>query len=88
LEAAEISNTFFSEIGTNLSKDVAEAGVSYSEFLTETDKLFSFFETTLAHVYSLFLKLSRSKALGADNIPAKLLKKCPNLIWESAIIDI
>ena len=53
LEAAEIFNTFFSEIGTNLSKDVAEAAVSYSEFLTETDKLFSFCETTPAHVYSL-----------------------------------
>ena len=36
LEAAEIFNTFFSEIGTNLSKDVAEAEVSYSDFLTET----------------------------------------------------
>ena len=53
VEAAEIFNTFFSEIGTNLSKDVAEAAVSYSEFLTETDKLFSFCETTPAHVYSL-----------------------------------
>ena len=42
LEAAEIFNTFFFEIGANLSKDVAEAAVSYSEFLTETDKLFSF----------------------------------------------
>ena len=41
MEAVEIFNTFFSEIGTNLSKDVVEAEVSYSDFLTETDKLFS-----------------------------------------------
>ena len=61
LEAAEIFNTFFSEIGTNLSKDVAEAAVSFSEFLTEADKLSSFCETTPAHVYSLLLKLSTSK---------------------------
>ena len=83
LEAAEIFNTFFSEIGTNLSKDVAEAAVSYSDFLTETDKLFSFSETTPAHVYSLLSKLSKSKATGPDNIPAKLLKECPDLICES-----
>ena len=82
-EAAEIFNTFFSEIGTNLSKDVAEAAVSYSDFLTETDKLFSFSETTPAHVYSLLSKLSKSKATGPDNIPAKLLKECPDLICES-----
>ena len=83
LEAAEIFKTFFSEIGTNLSKDVVEAAVSYSEFLTETDKLFSFCETTPAHVYSLLSKLSKSKATGPDNIPAKLLKECPDLIFES-----
>ena len=59
LEAAEIFKTIFSEIGANLSKDVAEAAVSYSEFLTETDKLFSFCETTPAHVYSLLSKLPR-----------------------------
>ena len=83
LEAAEIFNTFFSEIGTNLSKDVSEAAVSYSEFLIETDKLFSFCETTPAHVYLLLSKLSRSKATGPDNIPAKLLKECPDLLCES-----
>ena len=83
MEAAEIFITFFSEIGANLSKDVAEAAVSYSEFLTETDKLFSFCETTPAHVYSLLSKLSKSKATGPDNISAKLLKECPDLICES-----
>ena len=34
LEAADIFNTLFSEIGPNITKDVAEAVVSYSEFLT------------------------------------------------------
>jgi len=42
LEAAESFNTFFSGIAPNLSKDVTEAAVSYTEFLTETDKMFSF----------------------------------------------
>ena len=37
----------------------------------------------LVCVYSLLSKLSRSKATGPDNISAKLLKKCPDLIGES-----
>ena len=80
MEAAEIFNAFFSEIGTYLIKDVAEAAVSYSEFLTETDKLFSFCGTTPDHVNLLLSKLSRSKPTGPDNTPAKLLKECPDLI--------
>ena len=32
MEAAEIFNTVFSEIGPNLSKDVVEADISYTEF--------------------------------------------------------
>ena len=84
MEAAEIFNTFFSEIGTNLSKDVAEAAVSYSDFLTETDKLFSFCEITPAHVYSLLSKLSKSKGTGRDNIPAKLLKDSLSLIFNQS----
>jgi len=35
LEAAEIFNTFFSEIGQNLSKDVADADASYTDFLKD-----------------------------------------------------
>ena len=44
---------------------------------------FPFVETTPAHVDSLLLKLSRSKATGPDNIPAKHLKECPDLICVS-----
>ena len=83
MEAADIFNTFFSEIGPNLSKDVVEADISYTEFLTETDKKFLFCETSPAHVYSLLSKLSRLKATGPDNIPAKFLKECPDLIRNS-----
>ena len=77
LEAAEIFNTFFSEIGTNLSKDVAEAEVSYADFLTETDKLFSFCETTPAHVYSLLSKRSKSKATGPIISPPNSWRNAP-----------
>jgi len=83
LGVAEIFNTFFSEIGQNLSKDVVDADASYNDFLKESDKTFSFCETSPAYVYSLLSKLSRSKATGPDNISAKLLKECPDLICES-----
>ena len=86
LKEAEIFNTFFSEMGPNLSKDVVDADASYTDFLKETDKTFSFSETSPAYVYSLLSKLSRSKATGPDNISAKLLKECPELICESLLL--
>jgi len=52
-------NTFFSEIGANLSMDVVDADASYTDFLKGTDKTFSFCETSPAYVYSLLSKLSR-----------------------------
>jgi len=83
MKATENFHSIFSEIGPNLSKDVIEADVSYTEFITDTDKRFLFFETSPAHVYSLLSQFSRSKATGPDNISAKLLKECPDLICES-----
>ena len=50
---------------------------------TKTDKEFAFEETTCAHIFSLLSKLCKSKATGLDNISAKLLRECPDLIAES-----
>ena len=37
---AEMLNSFFTEIGPSLSRDVTEVDKSFEEFLTETDKNF------------------------------------------------
>ena len=45
-----------------------------------------FEKTTSTHVFSLLSKLCRSKATGLDNISAKLLRECPDLLAESLTV--
>ena len=83
VDVAELLNTFFTEIGPSLSGNVENVETTYEEFLCATDKEFAFEETTCAHIFSLLSKLCKSKATGLDNISAKLLRECPDLIAES-----
>ena len=43
---AEMLNSFFTEIGPSLSRDVTEVEKSFKEFLTEVDKISFVFEKT------------------------------------------
>ena len=83
VDVSELLNTFFTEIGPSLSRNVENVETTYEEFLCATDKEFAFEETTCAHIFSLLSKLCKSKATGLDNISAKLLRECPDLIAES-----
>ena len=82
-DIAEMLISFFTEIGPSLSRDVTEVDKSFEEFLTETDKKFVFEKTTPIHVFALLSKLCKSKATGLDNISAKLLRECPDVLAES-----
>ena len=82
-DIAEMLNSFFTEVGPSLSGDVTEVDKSFDEFLTATDKNFVFEKTTPTRVFALLSKLCRSKATGLDNISAKLLRECPDLLAES-----
>ena len=75
---AELLNTFFTEIGPNLSRHVENVDTTYEEFICATDKEFVFEETSSAHIFSLLSKLCKSKATELDNISAKLLRECPD----------
>ena len=83
VDVAELLNNFFTEIGSNLSRNVENVETTYKEFLCATDKEFVFEETTSSHIFSLLSKLCKFKATGLDNISAKLLRECPDLIAES-----
>ena len=83
VDFAELSNTFFTEIGPSFSQNVENVETTYEEFLCATDKGIAFEETTSAHVLSPLSKLCRYKATGLDNISAKLLKESPDLKAES-----
>ena len=77
---------FFTEIGPNHSRHVMEVDNSFEKFLSETDEDFMFKETTSTHIFSLLSKLFRSKTTGLDNISAKLLRKCPDLLAQSLTV--
>ena len=70
VDVSESLNTFFTEIGPSLSRNVENVETTYEEFLCATDKEFAFEETTCAHIFSLLSKLCKSKATGLDNISA------------------
>ena len=61
-----------SEIGPNLRRHTLVYS-SFEEFL---------FNSSPAHMFSLLSKLCKSKATGLDDILAKLLRECADLLAE------
>ena len=83
----EISDTFndhFSTIGPRLANEIPPIGQnddsSYTNFITCNNKTFHFCPTSGNIVFSHLNKLSRSKATGLDNISARLIRECADLI--------
>ena len=62
---------------------MTEVDKSFEEFHTETYKNFVFEEPTPTNVFALLSKLCKSKATGLDNISAKLLRECLDVLAES-----
>ena len=80
-ESAEEFNHHFATIGTKPSGEIPEsASTSYHNYLTGTNKWFEFRPTTPHHVFSLLNTLDKSKAVGLDDISARLIRECADLI--------
>ena len=80
-ELAEEFNHHFATIGTKLASEIPEsASTSYHNYLTGTDKRFEFHLTTPHPVFSLLNTLDKSKAVGLDDISARLIRECADLI--------
>ena len=82
-EIAEKFNHYFVEIGPELARDIREPNVSFTNFLSSHDGLFTFSEVESSSVSTLLSKLCKSKATGLDGISAKLLRECHDLISDS-----
>jgi len=83
----EVSNAFndhFSTIGTKLANEVplVTNGSSYADYIVtySSDNKFIFSPISSSKVFSLLHKLYRSKAIGLDNISAKLIRECADPI--------
>ena len=82
----EISNAFnehFSTIGPRLAPEIPLTSDEESIYLKNTSKnykKFCFRPTTTSDVFTHQNKLSKTKATGLDNIPARLIRECADII--------
>ena len=81
VELAEEFNHHFATIGTKLASEISEsASTSYHNYLTGTNKRFEFRPTTPHHIFALLNTLDKSNAFGLDDISARLVRECVDLI--------
>ena len=85
--SSELSNAFndhFSTIGSRLANEIppndSNSDLSYINNINVNHNNFSFSSTSSSIVFSHLNKLCRSKATGLDNISAKIIRVCANLI--------
>ena len=84
--SSELSNAFndhFSTIGPRLANEIpptAKNNSSYINNIKVNNNKFSFSSTNCSIVFSHLSKLCRSKATGLDNISAKIVRECADLI--------
>ena len=87
--SSELSNAFndhFSTIGPRLANEIPpndnnnNNDLSYINNINIIHNKFSFSSTSSSIVFSHLNKLCRSKAKGLDNISAKIIRKCADLI--------
>ena len=85
--SSELSNAFndyFSPVGPRLANEIPpnynNNDLSYINNINVNNKKFSFSSTSSSIIFSHLNKLCRSKARGLDNISAKILRECADLI--------
>ena len=82
----EISNAFneyFSTIGPRLTREIpltSDEESTYLENITENYNKFCFRPTSTSDVSTHLNRLSKTKAIGLDNISARLIRKCADII--------
>ena len=82
----EISNAFnehFSTIGPRLAREIPLTSTEesiYLENITENYKKVCFRSTTTSDVFTHLKRLSKTKATGLDNISARLIRDCADVI--------
>ena len=72
----------FQQLEPKLANEVllVADGSSYADYIVSSNNKFIFSPISSGNVFSLLNKLSKSKATGLDNISAKLIRECADLI--------
>ena len=79
-DIAEALNTFFTEIGTNLSSNLSSSNKQFSDYVAPVSSSFNFTSITNDNVSNTLSQVKCSKAVGLDNKSAKLLKDASDVI--------
>ena len=83
-DIAEGFNTFFSNIGPYLAKEIGTAECHFKDYLDKTNSEFTAFQSiTVNRVCQLLCELPRSKATGLDTILGKIIKLAAPIISDS-----
>ena len=79
-DIADAFNTYFVEIGENLSSQIPQTNVCIDEFIEPVSAQFELNHLVIDDVKKVIRKLDASKSCGLDKIPANILKDCNEII--------
>ena len=83
-QMAETFNTYFSNVGSNLSDEIPSSVDSNPEdYLDPTDGTFSLQFPSVNTVTRLLKTIDEKKSASLDNIPNKLLKIAAEVVWKN-----
>ena len=72
---ANAFNNYFSNVGSNISKDIPIVSTSFLEYLNRpVPQSFQLFPTTTCEIENIITTFNNSKSIGPFSIPTKLLK--------------
>ena len=82
VDLTECFNNHFSKIGLKLRPDEPDEfnNCGFADYLKQADTVFTLDLTTPSAVFKLLSSLQEGKAMGLDEIPAKLLKCAASVI--------
>ena len=79
-DIANVFNTYFAEIGENLSSQIPQTDVCIDEFIEPVPAQFELNHLVIDDVKKVIRKLDASKPCGLDKIPDNILKDCNEII--------
>ena len=79
-DIANVFNTYFAEIGENLSSQIPQTNVCIDEFIEPVSAQFELNHLVIDNVKKVIRKLNASKSCGLDKIPANILKDVNEII--------
>jgi len=82
---SDLFNDHFSNIGPTLALSIPEGPIGFTAFLKKANSTFSMMHTNVDEITKIVNSLDINKATGLDDIPIKLIKKCPIIVYQKLV---